>query len=450
MALIGVMVLLMILSVAISAMSVSGRTEITISRRHESAAWAQAAAEAGLNHAIGVVLTRLNRWEADGLPTTSAAVTAALLGPDGLSGTDEMDADNGSLEAIGLPRRPARTALPGATGEQYDARVFDEDDPGRGLTLSADDIGGIGEDAVVTTDSNASIVIQATGYASDGATTTLEAIASPIGLPAIVSNGKLRVQGNVTIDGVNGSVHSNDELELVGNPTVSRDATATYAYTTSGDPTVGGQAGAGRPTMPVPPIAAIDYRWKADLILQADGRMTTQDGTVTCDASAVSTACETAGYLWQFTGGSWRLNTNSIAGPGNHQTYYAETDALISGSPGTSANPLGITLISEGSISVTGSPTIEANTPELLFVTDLDLKIAGNLKQVGAEARTLVHEQLSISGNASLAGELLIEDASAIGSLVLENKFFGGTIRITNNDSLTPRVFAVRGWREVR
>ena len=140
MALVAVMVLLMILGIAISAMSVSGRTEITIARRHESAAMARAAAEAGLNHAIEVAITNLNRWEINGIPTTSAAVTAMLVGPDGLSGTVGADADNGSLEAVGIPRPPARLTLAGTTPTQYDARIFDEDDPLRGTVLTAADI----------------------------------------------------------------------------------------------------------------------------------------------------------------------------------------------------------------------------------------------------------------------------------------------------------------------
>jgi hypothetical protein len=448
-ALIAVMVLLMILSVAISAMSVSGRTEITISRRHESAALAETAGEAGLNHAIELTLANLNRWEFNGLATTSAAVSNLLLGPDGASGTADADADNGSLEAFGVPRQPARLPLAGTTPTQYDARVFDEDDPLRGVPLDANDIASIGEDAIPTIDNNATIVIQANGYGPDGAITTLEAVASPFTLPAIVSNGDLEIQGNVSIEGTNGSVHANNELELNGSTTISVDATATYGYSESGNPTVGGQTGAGRPQIPIPPISALDYKPQADYILQNDGVMVDQGGATICDASADGNACEDAGYLWKFDGSDgWQLNTNDQAVAGNHHTYYVEGDATISGSPGSNADPLDISIIAEGSISVTGSPVIEANTPALLFVTDLDLKIAGDLQQVGAEARILVHEQLKVTGNASLAGEILIEDASGLGSMVIENSF-GGNITITNNETMAARVFGVRGWREV-
>ncbi len=279
----------------------------------------------------------------------------------------------------------------------------------------------------------------------------LEAVASPMTLPAIVSNGDLIVKGYVAITGTNGSVHSNKKLALSGTPTVSVDATASSTYSESGNPTVGGQLGGGRPQIAVPPIAAIDYKPQADFILKSNGLMTDQGGGVICDASADMDACQNAGYLWKFDGAAdgWRLNTNNQAVPGNHNIYYVEGDARLSGSPGTLADPLDISIISEGSISASGNPIIEANSPAFLFVTDHDVKISGNVQQVGAESRILVHEQLRVTGDASLAGEILIEDASGLGSLVIESAFgFGGNITIINNGTMGPRVFGVRGWRQ--
>lgn len=449
MALIGVMVLLMVLSVAISAMSVSGRTEITISQRHESAALAQAAAEAGLNHAIELVLTPMNQWQANGFANAPAAATGLLLGPDGAGGTVDTDADNGSLEAAGIPRPPAVVPLPGAGGTSYEARVFDEDDPARGLTLTVADIAAVGEDGISTTDTNSSLVVRAIGYGPEAATTTLEALIRPITLPAIVSNDRLRVFGNATIDGTAGSVHSNDDLELQGSPSVSGSATATGTYSETGNPSVGGLTGSGHAVITVPPIRAIDYRPQADFILQAGGVMVDQGGATICDASGNSNACKNAGYLWRFLGADgWRLGVNNVNVPGNHRTYYAETDLKIQASPGSAGNPLDVTLIAEGNIDVSGSPTIEANLPGTLFVTDGDLDVTGNLTQVGSEAQVLVHEQMRLSGSVELAGQIFIEDAADLSNLVTTSSI-GGNSHITSNAALGPTVFTVSGWREL-
>ena len=130
-ALIGVLLLLVIISASTAALTVSGRTEIAISRNHEMATQAQVAAEAGLNHALDVTVAFLGQWQANGFATPGAAMTGLLLGPDDLSGTVATDADNGSLEATGIPRPPGRLTLAGPLGSQYEARIFDDDDPAR-------------------------------------------------------------------------------------------------------------------------------------------------------------------------------------------------------------------------------------------------------------------------------------------------------------------------------
>ena len=195
---IGVLLLLVIISASTAALTVSGRTEIAISRNYEMATQAQVAAESGLNHALDVALTSLRNWQPNGFASPNDAMTSFLLGPDNLSGTVATDADNGSLEATGIPRPPGRLALAGALGAQYEARIYDEDDPARGLTLTAADLVRIAENGQLATDGNTQVVVQAIGYAADGSMTTLEALIIPVDSPAIVSNGDLEVRGNVS------------------------------------------------------------------------------------------------------------------------------------------------------------------------------------------------------------------------------------------------------------
>ncbi len=96
-ALIGVLLLLMMMSALAAALGVSGQTETLISRNQRAAAQAQAAAEAGLNHAVELATTYIFEWKANGFPDADAAIDALLLGPDLASGTVATDADNGGV-----------------------------------------------------------------------------------------------------------------------------------------------------------------------------------------------------------------------------------------------------------------------------------------------------------------------------------------------------------------
>ena len=148
MALVIVMFLLMILSGLGAAMITSSQTELMVARNTVSSAQAQAAAEAGLNHATELAIPFVVQFAANGFATASDAMTGLVRGPDGLTGSPASDADNSSLENLGIPRSPAQLALGGAFGVAYAARVFDEDDPDRGVTLTAADLTRIGEDGV--------------------------------------------------------------------------------------------------------------------------------------------------------------------------------------------------------------------------------------------------------------------------------------------------------------
>ena len=357
-------------------------------------------------------------------------------------------ADNGSLENLGIPRSPAQLALGGTFGVAYEARVFDEDDPARGVTLTAADVARIGEDGDPTTDANATMVIQATGYALDNTRVTLEiTIADNAAvMPALVVGGSLDISANATFTGSQGGVHANGDLDISGDPNIAGNATAGGAYTESGSPTIGGTSGGGQGSMPIPPVAAIDYRPNADFILNSAGQMTDQAGTVICDASVSNDACEVMGYGWVYDPPGWKINDTGTAG-----TYYVEGPATISGSPGS---PIALTIIAEGSIEISGNPDLTPDTLELMFVTDGDLKITGSVAMpLTVEGAILVHEQLDISGDSTLSGQITVEDAASNSSLVTESKMSGNTTFSSNGTLggaggallLTPN-----GWREVR
>lgn len=447
-ALVLVLLALLVVSGLASAMVTSGRTEVIISTNQERAAQARAAAEAGLNHAISVTITYVQSWQALGFANSSAAMTSLLIGPDANPLTT---ADNGSLETRatlpnGIPFPPAVIVLDGAINTSYEARVMDEDDPMRGLS-GADQV-RVGETGNAALDSNGRIVVRSVGYAAGGTTATLEASVGPIILPAIVTNDDLTISGNPTIDGANGSVHSNGNLTISGSPNISENATASGSYSTSGSPDIGGQSGGGRPNLTIPPVNAADHRPLADFILQADGRMVTQAGVEICNASVDNNACRPI-YGWRYSaaGPSWDMNDNAVVFTA---TYYAEGDVSISASPGSAATPLAITIIAEGDIEITGNPDLRPDQPELMFVTNQDLRIAGTLAQpIAFEGQMLVREQLSISGHPSLAGQILVQNVPSVSNVVLTNSISGNPT-ITYNGIVGTNTFVVVGWREIR
>lgn len=351
-ALMSVVLLMLVVSALTAALAVSAQTEVLVSRNHQSAAQAHMAAEAGLNHAASTVVANLARWEANGFATSSAAMSRLLRGPDDLNGTAPTDLDNGSLEVLGIPRSPARTALGTMPGVAYEARIFDEDDPLRGVTLAPTDLARIQENAVATADNNRRLVVRATGYALNGTRVVLDAIVGTVTLPAVVTNGDLTVNGNPTVIGLAGGIHSNEDLELLGSPSIAQQATASLDYSTTGNPVVGGELGGSFPHLWIPPVKASDYRWRADFILTAGGLITTNPDArppvalaVLCNASAVFNACRPAwGWVYRGPGNGWDITGNS----GANGTYYVEGPVNISGNPGSNLVPLVITLIAEG------------------------------------------------------------------------------------------------------
>ena len=448
-ALVGVLMLLLIVSAASSGLWVSAQTESAVALNRESAAQASAAAEGGANHATDVTLAFLRRWRPNGFATPVAAVTSLLVGPDGASGTAATDADNGSLENFGIPRAPARVALPGPNQAQYLVRLLDEDDPNRGFALDPVDQLRIGEDGQPLVDANNRLLIQTSGFGNNGTMTSLEVVIGPAQAPALVSNGDLIVRGNASVLGTNGNVHSNGSLEVGGSADIDGNATASAGYTEVGHPNIGGSTSGSAMMFAVIDVHASEYRYLADLILTSTGQITDPTNAVICDASGASGACVAAGYTWIYQGADgWRAN--SLGANADNGTYYAETDVEITGNIGNNGNPWNVTLIAEGGIDISGNSTIEANTFGLLFVTDQDLKMTGGTDQVGAEAQNLIREQAALGGNVSLLGQLVIEDAAAVSDLVTATRIgVSGTPSITNNGTLIGTSFAVASWREM-
>lgn len=452
-ALVLVLLALLVVSGLAAAMVTSGRTEVLVSVNQERAVQARAAAEAGLNHALSVAIVRVRNFQANGFPDPTSAITDLLIGPDDDPATL---ADNGSLGPYtgGALAPGARVVLSAATGTSYEAVVMDEDDPTRGL--SAADHTLVGEPAGnAALDENNRFIVRAIGYGDGGTTATLEATVGPIVLPAILTNTNLTISGNPTVNGSEGSVHSNGNLHISGSAVnISENATGSGTYTTTASPTVGGQTGGGFPPLPIPTVNAADYRADADFVLKADGtiRNAADETIIYCTGNACAA---TYGWTPSAAGAGllglteWDIAPANIGGA-QDGTYYVEGHARMSGSPGTSTTPLQMTIIAEGNINITGNPNLRRDQPELMFVTNMDLRIAGSLSQpIAFEGQMLVREQLDLAGNPTLSGQILVQSVPSVSTLVTTNTISGNP-SITYNGLTGTNIFVVTGWREIR
>jgi Tfp pilus assembly protein PilX len=448
-ALIGVLLLLMMMSALVAALTVNSQTETFVARNTMSATQAQLSSEAGLNHVVQLTINYIFEWKSHncgaGVGGVDAGVAAAvntfLAGPGATTCDTPAGAADDTVEAfLAALGAPANTPL--SLSSTVIAAVQYE-------TVILDDTGAPGEDMDDTTDTNGILVIRSTGRAQDGTKVVLEALISPSKLGAIVADGDLVIDGNVTVTGPAGdtTVHTNANLtfdgstsDITGNVTATGDLNCDDPCTN-----VSGTVTSGATPIPVPEVHAEDYKVWANYILTSSGTLTDASGSVICTSDGKTTCNH---WAWDSGSATWSLNDNST----DAGTYYVEGNAMISGSPGNPAVPAVLSIVAEGSISITGSPRLAPHTTELLFVTNEDLKILGTIDLVGAsadvEGQMLVRGQADIGGNATLDGQLIIND-EPVGSLVTSNSIHGNA-SITYSGGLGTGTYTVSSWRDVR
>jgi hypothetical protein len=446
-ALIGVLLLLMMMSALVAALTVNSQTETFIARNTMAATQAQLSAEAGLNHVTELAINYIFEWKshncgagAGGVDAgVQAAVNTFLAGPGATTCDTPAGADDDTLASfltvLGAPANTPLSLSPTVVdGVEYETSIFDDD--------------VAGEDGDPANDVNGVLVIRSTGRARDGTKVVLEALITPLTLGAIVVDGDLEIDGNVTVTGPETStaVHANADLTFNGGSSdITGNVTASGTVTCD-DPcdNVSGTVTGNETPIPVPDVHAEDYRVWADFVLTSSGTMTNAAGTVLCTATGKST-CNNWGYT---AGDGWTLNSTTVT----QGTYYVEGNATISGSPGTAKAPAVLSIVAEGSISITGSPKLKPDTTELLFVTDEDLKILGTIDLIGesvnVEGQMLVRGQVDIGGNATLDGQLIANDED-VGDLVTSNSVHGNA-SITYSGTLGTGTYTVSSWRDVR
>jgi hypothetical protein len=458
-ALIAAILMMVVMSALALALTTSGRIEVAMGDNEEMYAQTRAAAESGLNHAAAIIIQQASN------PTFP--VNSLLQGPDGQLSTSNMsaavNADNGVISH--LIGGTAPWPVVAGSAFSYDVRLLDDDDPElkNGVAFTNVELTAMGagrpaevEDGNRFSDVNKRLVIRATGFGPQGITARLEQMLTPIPMPALLVNGDLTMAGNAQVIGTQGSVHASGNLMVDGTAvTITQNATASGTLTANANWDPGGVESGGMPTIPVPDIRAIDYFNEADFVLQADGRITNRaETTVYCNAGSNQNACRnitppggTAAFGWTFNAGAWDLSQNSA----NSATYYARTDVRITGNPGTNAAPILLTIIAEGDIEITGNPDLRPEPASVLqFVTDQDLRIAGNLGiPLAFEGRILVREQIDFAGNPTLAGQVIVQNVPSVSTLVTNNTVTG-SVTLSYNGLIETVAYTVSGWRETQ
>jgi hypothetical protein len=438
-ALIMVLLLLAVMSALATGMTVNGHTEITLANNEVYYAGARAAAEAGMNRAAELI-------ENDS--TTANLLTGAA----------------GRFVAVW-------GAGPYTLGQYtYTAGVFDDDDDSLYDTpLDPTQDAAMNENGNPALDQNGRLVLRIVGFGPSGTTVRLGRIiqvdvennpavwGAPVVInPAILVDGSLTVSGNIDVMGSQGSIHANGNLALNGNTMfISENATASGGFSANANWTSGscpsdcGTMGGGFATINVPEVNAADHLGYATHILRSDGTIL-----------RVSTNTVVTVSGWSFSGGNWSLTGNDEP----TGTFYAQTSVTVSGNRGSSGSPLALSIISEGSITVTGNSTLRPeNAAALQFVANGDLILGGNLDadQSTVEGRSLVREQLSIAGNPDLRGQIIVKNRTSVFNEATTNTISGNP-DITYNGSfanlITPGLLItpatqtfnnnVRGWIE--
>lgn len=281
------------------------------------------------------------------------------------------------------------------------------------------------------------VLVVATGYTGTSANRSAENALKALITNGFVSDDAIRTNGDLNstgsmlqVAGTCGSAHTNEDFDVSGGatPTFSEGVTATA---TADSPGTGGQA---RKT--VPSIRASDFLAEAKksrpasqiFSYKSDGRVYDGNDNLVFTYSAGPPKVDT--YRgWEYEHGRWELESASDA---TGATYYFETDVKLEG------GALQATILATGNIEVSGNVTLTPHLTDTLLVADKDIDLNGTS---GSTATGLIaaHEQVEITGNVSITGFILAEDAAATSRTVTANTF-GGSVTVTYDCNARPPI----------
>ena len=375
-------------------------------RNRERATRAEQVAEAGINHALGLLRGSLRMY----------SFSRLLKGNDNLTGTAAQQADDSLFIGYGLA---AGDQIPLA-GQNYQGHTY--------FVTIADDPAD--NDGNPKADVNGRVRIRCRAVTADGSTAEVEGIVSAVPMPGIATDGNLSIGNSNVVSGECGGIHSNGNLSAVGGgPIINTQASATGTVSGSYTHPDGTPASKinGAPEVVIPDLNPANFCTGADFTL-------TTTGSVVDNATGLSSLSPFGGWVWTAGTQTWTATgTPTLPAAG---TYCTQANVYVQGSVGSSAAPKPLSILSTKSIRIEGTPYIVPDHPDgILLMAGGDIYMAGNNTTGVNNYQGLVYAgaQCTALGNAKTFGQLLC----ANGAQPAGATEWTATNVITGNFSLT-------------
>lgn len=384
---------LVTVSVLATAIFAASSMQQGSTRNREGSARALQLAETGLAHAVTVVRDTLK-----GQP-----FTRLLRGSDNSINT----ADDGRVIGFGMS---SAITIPVA------GRAFGD---GSYTAVITDDVDGDGN---LLADANYRVKLRCDATTSDGGRASLEVILGTQVLPAIASNGDLSLSGDAKILGYCGSVHANDDLTIsASNVVVAGGASASDVVSGSVKDTLGvlKPVLGGRDTVSIPTLSYADFcgapgtnattnRTDVDFWFTSTGYIYQKGNPTPYNANGTKqfgwVRASSSPVVWDFS--------NPTATPGK---MCIEGNVKISGNVGSATMPMAWSIISTGSVEISGNPYLVPMGGDSISIVAMgDVSISGNPIGTARSYEGMIYAgaQCKISGNPSLQGQVLCKDGA--------------------------------------
>jgi Tfp pilus assembly protein PilX len=311
-------------------------------------------------------------------------------------------------------------------------------------------------DSDTTDDDDNNLILTSIGT-SGGKSVTLEAVIVRRifkGDNAITTEGDLGGNGSFTIDGTNGSIHSNSSVTVSGG-----SATITEGATASGSCTGTGCVAGGVAPEDIPIVEPSDFKSFADYILNDDGtieEVSSGDIYTFSNPSTWTTAVSGdgnsnfGGLSYNNAQGKWTGGSTNIT----DGSFYVEGDFKTTGCPPGWQT----TIVAEGYIDFGGNVDVvnfkdgndTQDIQDMFLVAGTDIEFSGTPSNT-IQGFIAAKEQVSFSGSVNLEGFIVASDLAATENLVTGNTI-GGSVNITyNGDIVAPFLgnkVKVIAWQE--
>jgi hypothetical protein len=345
-------------------------------RNRERATRAVHVAEAGVNHALGLMRGSLRMH----------SFSRILKGWDNVAAT----ADDSLFINWGLTAGD-QIPLAGQTYQGHTYFVTVRDDP-------AD------TDGNPAADMNGRVKVRCRAVTTEGATAEVEAIVGAVPQPGIATDGNLSIGNTNVVSGECGGIHSNGNLSAVGGgPTIGTQASATG--TVNGSYSLPDNTPApkvnGAPEVPIPDLNPADFCGGADFTL-------TTTGGVFNSATGITTPAPFGGWAWDAGTQTWTGNGTPLLPAAG--TYCTQGNVILQGATGSAVAPKALSIISTKSIRVEGTPYIQPDHPDgILLLAGGDIYLAGNNTTGAFNYQGMVYAgaQCVGQGNVKVFGQML-------------------------------------------